>query len=177
MGRYKQANTFFVFLSGLFADRKSGFHGTYTEQSPSVYRMRPYPCYPPVDSQRYVRAFRGQPHFCIVWVVFIDGKVVLRKHCQQAIKKAGRKMTGFLFQECHAQTGLRSNMEYDSYGSLLLLCRKGRPEPNGHGLRLLQTSLPRFLQGSFLLIFIRILENIQHKITIPFTPFLTCRNA
>ena len=42
--------------------------------------------------------FGVNPHFCIVWVVFIDGKVVLRKHCQQAIKKAGRKMTGFLFK-------------------------------------------------------------------------------
>ena len=39
--------------------------------------------------------FGVNTHFRIVWVVFINGKIVLRKHCQQVIKIAGRKMTRF----------------------------------------------------------------------------------
>ena len=117
--------------------------------------MRPYPCYPPVDSQRYVRAFRGQPPLLHrlgrfqsegKWFgLLVDhGTVILVIHGE----------TNRVLIDTYDTLGSReliiaAVVGHDSYGSLLLLCRKGRPEPNGHGLRLLQTSLPRFLQGSF----------------------------
>ena len=42
--------------------------------------------------------FGVNTHFCIVRVIFVNGKVVLGEHCQQAFKIASREMTWFLIE-------------------------------------------------------------------------------